>query len=141
MYNNWTTPENEERLREAAANSFSLRAMAQHLGLTPAGGSNETMKHHIARLNLDISHFTGQGWNKENYKGLDVVKSKTGIRSNLLQERGHQCESCKLKEWMGSPIPLEVEHVDGDRYNNSGDNLKILCPNCHAQTPTWRRKK
>jgi uncharacterized membrane protein len=42
---------------------------------------------------------------------------------------------------MGIAIPLEMEHIDGDSKNNVRDNLKLLCPNCHAQTPTWRRRK
>lgn len=42
---------------------------------------------------------------------------------------------------MGEKIPLEIEHVDGDRTNNELANLKLLCCNCHALTPTWRRRK
>jgi hypothetical protein len=59
----------------------------------------------------------------------------------LLAERGYKCEECNLIEWMKKPIPLELEHVDGDGKNNVRENLKLLCCNCHAQTPTWRRKK
>jgi hypothetical protein len=59
----------------------------------------------------------------------------------LIKERGHQCESCRNIEWLGSPITLELEHCDGDNKNNIKDNLKLLCPNCHAKTPTWRKSK
>jgi hypothetical protein len=40
--------------------------------------------------------------------------------------------------WEGGPIPLELDHVDGDRRNNDPSNLRLLCPNCHALTPTYR---
>ena len=55
--------------------------------------------------------------------------------------RGHKCEECQLTEWNNEPIPLELEHIDGIKTNNEQSNLKLLCPNCHAQTPTWRGKQ
>jgi Zn finger protein HypA/HybF involved in hydrogenase expression len=58
----------------------------------------------------------------------------------LLKERGHRCESCGLSEWLGKPIPLEMDHTDGNSDNSTRGNLKLLCPNCHAQTPTYRSK-
>jgi len=63
---------------------------------------------------------------------------KGDFKNSLLTERGHQCENCKLSEWLGQPIMLELEHTDGCRQNNTRENLKLLCPNCHSQTPTWR---
>ncbi len=40
----------------------------------------------------------------------------------------------------GRPIPLELDHINGRRDDNRLDNLRILCPNCHAQTETYRGK-
>ena len=37
---------------------------------------------------------------------------------------------------MGKPIPLELDHIDGNHYNNELINVRIVCPNCHAQTET-----
>lgn len=45
-----------------------------------------------------------------------------------------QCESCYLRTWMNNSIPLELHHINGDRFDNRLENLKILCPNCHALT-------
>ena len=59
----------------------------------------------------------------------------------LIQERGHKCEICNNTHWMEILISLELHHVDGDNKNNNKENLKLLCPNCHSQTPSWRRKK
>lgn len=50
------------------------------------------------------------------------------------------CYECKLTEWCGKNIPLELDHIDGSHNNNSLDNLRLLCPNCHAQTETYRGK-
>jgi hypothetical protein len=60
------------------------------------------------------------------------------IRGGYFERR---CYGCGLAEWMGKPIPLELEHIDGVRTNQEISNLTILCPNCHAQTPTYRRRK
>ena len=59
-------------------------------------------------------------------------------RRILFETRGHQCESCGLSEWMEQPIPLELDHIDGDPDNNAEDNLRLICPNCHAQTDTYK---
>lgn len=48
--------------------------------------------------------------------------------------------SCGLEKWQGKNIPLEVDHIDGNHENNKLTNLKLLCCNCHALTPTYRIK-
>ena len=45
-----------------------------------------------------------------------------------------------LTDWLEQPIPLELDHLDGDRENNLPDNLRLICPSCHAMTPTYRGK-
>ena len=59
----------------------------------------------------------------------------------LLQIRPYQCECCKNTEWLGKKIKLEVHHIDGDNTNNELENLKLLCPNCHSFTDTWKKTK
>jgi hypothetical protein len=52
------------------------------------------------------------------------------------------CTSCSLgPEWNGRPLTLELDHIDGDRLNNELVNLRLHCPNCHAQTETSNRRK
>ena len=62
-------------------------------------------------------------------------------KQTLVKERGHRCECCKLELWVDTPITLELDHIDGDNKNNVRDNLRLLCPNCHSKTPTWRKRK
>ena len=61
------------------------------------------------------------------------------MRIKLLKEgyKEHRCECCGNTEWMGQPIPLEVHHKDGNRNNNTIENFMLLCPNCHAFTPSY----
>lgn len=62
------------------------------------------------------------------------------VRKYLLKTRPYKCSSCDLNIWRGVKIPLEVDHIDGNYQNNSEENLRLLCPNCHALTPTFKAK-
>lgn len=76
---------------------------------------------------------------KEEILSADVDSLKYGrLRERILYEQNEKCNKCGLKDWLGEPITLELEHKDGDNKNNSRDNLEMLCPNCHSQTKTWR---
>ncbi|GAB7048084.1 HNH endonuclease signature motif containing protein [Catenuloplanes indicus] len=43
--------------------------------------------------------------------------------------------------WQGRPLKLHVDHIDGDFLNNTAENLRFLCPNCHSQTATYANRK
>ena len=80
-------------------------------------------------------------WNRGKRFAVFEYGGKGQHKLALIQERGHRCECCGLDVWLGKPITLELEHTDGVRKNNTRENLKLLCPNCHSQTDTWRRPK
>lgn len=71
---------------------------------------------------------------------VELVKCDGRRRRLLISQNGAICEVCKNTKWMGIDIPLELDHIDGDHRNNSKSNLRIICPNCHAQTPTYKGK-
>lgn len=135
----------KEQIQGFANESRSYRELATKLGYSPnGGGSMDSVKKMIDELSINIEHFTGQGWNKENFdydrfKYGNVIKVADALPA-LASLRGRKCESCQLEEWQGELIPLEIHHIDGDKLNNTLENLQILCPNCHALTDNWRGK-
>lgn len=132
----------EEQVRAAATNNTSLAGFLRELGLQPKGHNYDTGRSLVERYNLDTSHWTGQAWSRgKHLKEEGGYARAPQIKRHLVSTRGHRCESCNLETWLDKPITLELEHIDGDRTNNVYTNLKLLCPNCHAQTPTWRRQK
>lgn len=67
-----------------------------------------------------------------------MISSRKGLKRCLVHLYGWQCNVCRSTKWMGKDIPLELDHIDGDATNNFPDNLQLICPNCHAQTDTYK---
>lgn len=154
MKSKYTTTDQE--FAEAVKISFSIRQALQKLNLMPTGGNYRVIQRRIEKMNLDTSHFTGQRSNKgkkfpEQTKPLNfylcdncpTIITSHKLRIRLINEgyKHPSCEVCELSEWNGKPIPLELHHCDGNNKNNELSNLRLLCPNCHAQTETYRGKK
>jgi hypothetical protein len=60
------------------------------------------------------------------------------VRRYLKQNKGYFCEVCRIDEWNNKEIVLEIDHIDGDCFNNSPSNFRFICPNCHSQTSTYK---
>jgi|AMWB02.1.fsa_nt_gi hypothetical protein len=69
---------------------------------------------------------------------ISTAKTDRTRKSILLKTRKHECEICKTSKWKDLPISLELHHIDGDSDNNIESNLQLICPNCHAQTSTYK---
>lgn len=62
------------------------------------------------------------------------------IRQYLIEKNGHVCQQCRNSSWLDKPIPLDLEHIDGNSSNNQLSNLKMLCLNCHGLSPTYKKR-
>ena len=62
------------------------------------------------------------------------------MRRYLLNEVNYKCSECGWgkENPYTKTIPLDIDHIDGDAYNNSIDNLRVLCPNCHSLKMTFK---
>lgn len=59
-------------------------------------------------------------------------------RIKILREQEFKCDMCHNDMWNGVPITLELDHINGERRNETRDNLRFVCPNCHSQTDTYK---
>jgi predicted transcriptional regulator len=67
------------------------------------------------------------------YRGRENLKKRL-IAAGYKENR---CERCGITEWQGKPLNMALHHINGDGLDNRLENLELLCPNCHAQTPNY----
>jgi hypothetical protein len=143
---------NDAAMREAVAKAKSVAGVLRILGLRVAGANYATVYRAVAELELSTSHWTGKGHRKGTRTPMVPARplaailvkgsyyNSSELRLRLIRQGvfSPRCVECLLTEWRGIPIPLELDHRDGDRTNNQLENLRLLCPNCHALTETYR---
>ncbi|PIQ77478.1 hypothetical protein COV82_04325 [Candidatus Peregrinibacteria bacterium CG11_big_fil_rev_8_21_14_0_20_46_8] len=144
---------NLSQLSDAVKSSKSYRQVLKKLNLVEAGGNYEQIKKYVHEAKLDITHFKGKAWNK-GLRGIgkpirplkDILKRNSPFQSFKLKKRlfnaglkEKKCEECGWSKITADGyLPLELDHVNGDRHDNRIENLRILCPNCHSLKPTHR---
>lgn len=77
-------------------------------------------------------------WEKEYLANFSVAGDSRRLKQFLTRHRGYQCSHCGISKWNGKDLVLDLEHINGDSKDNSPENLELLCPNCHSQTPTYK---
>jgi len=145
----------KEKLTEVVKNSVSFKAVALKLGYRGSGGATITIKKYVSLWEIDTSHFLSPA---EIKKILNISKIKQPIEAYL--KKGTQISSYRLKEklykeqikfpiceicgqdnnWNNSTLVLILDHINGINNDNRLENLRIVCPNCNSQLPTFGSK-
>ncbi len=145
----WT----REILAEAVAASTTMCEVLRRLGLEVVGGHHTHISRRVKAFGIDTSHFelpSSAGRTKVRRTPENLLVMRGGPRARRAQSEQlkqaltalgvpDECRMCGIPAaWQGYPLPLEVDHIDGDWRNNRAENLRLLCPNCHSTTDTYR---
>jgi hypothetical protein len=140
----------KDELENLVKTSSSITEIFSKLKLNNIYSSTHyrTFRRLVEQYNIDCSHFKRGNKSTNTFvqkRPLEVyLNNEYPIQSNKLKNRllsekvfEHKCDTCKLTEWNELPIPLQLDHIDGNSDNNNLSNLRLLCPNCHALTDTY----
>ena len=142
---------------------------ARKLGIPPSrkyaprGDWDEIQKYYDAGHSVTQCQakfeFSRRSWNKAVERG-DIVprpqaipidqllvtgrlRNRSHVKRRLLSSglKANRCDECGLSEWLGAPLSMALHHVNGDPLDNRLANIRLLCPNCHSQTPNFARRE
>jgi hypothetical protein len=146
----------DEQIVAAVRCCFSIAQVLRLLGLSPTGANYKAIHAHVQRLRLDASDFTGQGhlkgkhhsWTPSRPLAETLVENSTYVTTSFLKGRllraqllVNHCSECGMQpSWQGKPLVLILDHRNGIRSDNRLENLRLLCPNCNSQQPTFAGK-
>lgn len=147
------TKEYEMIICENVYKATSISNLCKILGKRPTNNNLYYINKIIEKYNIDISHFLIANTKKHiniatvshaAYFVLDETKLKQSahVKNRILKYniKEYKCEQCHNTIWNNRPIPLELHHINGNRFDNRLENLQLLCPNCHAQTDNYAGK-
>lgn len=147
----WT----REVLAPAVAASTTMCDVLRRLGLDVVGGHHTHISRRVRALGIDTSHFvqpSGAGGPRRRRTPRELlVEQETSVARRVPGARlkaampalgvPERCALCGTDPvWRGRPLPLEVDHIDGNWHDNRLESLRLLCPNCHSATDTYRRR-
>lgn len=139
-------PFDEARVRRLVDGTRTRREVLAELGEAPTSHGYARLRSSLAAYGLDATSLRSGIRADRARRPLsellvaDRPVNSTSLRRRLIEEglADHRCEGCGGTRWRGAAIPLELDHINGDRNDNRRCNLRLLCPNCHALTPTYR---
>ena len=140
----------DEEFKKIIASSYTYSDALRALGLGTSGGSStDILKRRIRELNCSIEHFSRQASGKYAKYSLEeiLVENSTYANISSLKKRlidakkiEYKCAICGISEWLGKPLSLQLDHINGINNDHRLENLRLLCPNCHSQTDTYSGK-
>jgi hypothetical protein len=132
-----------DKFKQIVRESRSISQVAEKLGYKRrpngklSGGIFRFVKSKIKENDLDTSHMKGQIW----AKGLNRFNDSAIDKMARKIEKDPFKQTYVNNAWNDKPLRLHLDHKNGDNSDNCKENLRLLCPNCHSQTPTFSRGK
>lgn len=129
-------------IKEAIINTSSMFEASKYLNVTYNAFITNSKKYNLYKPNQG-----GKGILRveiENILCNSNIKKKGDILKKVLlysKIKTYNCEICNINDWNNKKLVLEIDHINGINTDNRVENLRLLCPNCHSQTDTFRRKK
>lgn len=147
----------DESVRKAVAESHTWSEMAHVLGVK-GGGSHQYLRDRVQKLGICTGHFRTRKWAagqvhlEARRKSSSILvlqspeenKTRTVLLRRALLDLGRkeECVLCGQRtHWNGKHLTLQIDHIDGNRFDHRQENLRFLCPNCHTQTETYGNKR
>lgn len=136
----------EFELREIVKHETTYVGVLRKLNRQPRAGNYKTLQKYITIYNIDVSHFNPNTAPSNKIPLQEILEGMhPTYKSHALKNRLYDadlkkpiCECCGITTWNDNPISLELDHINGVSDDHRYDNLRILCPNCHSQTPTFK---
>ena len=138
----WKMPSDE--FNQLIAKSTSAAEVLRRFGYTSS--SYTTLKKRLEAEGISTAHFVIRRLPVQKAAPLDTIMtvdstySRGHLKKRLIQEGvlKEQCFKCGLGTlWCGEPLVLILDHIDGVSNDHRLDNLRLVCPNCNSQLPTF----
>ena len=145
-------PWSAKELARAVEESYSIAAVLSRLSCTVSGTNYRWVHRLVAKYEIDTSHFLGEAWLRGKHHSFSARRpiaeilvenssyhTLAHLKRRLLREGfiANACARCGISRWMGQPLALQLDHVNGIGDDHRLENIRLLCPNCHSQTDTY----
>jgi hypothetical protein len=133
----------------ALIDAKSIKNVLENLGLSPNPGNYRTISFYARKFGITLPVFNyanmarklgkSQAYSNEEFFSKNTNHTGQRIKRRMIENgTPEECKVCGIIGiWNGKKLQLQVDHIDGDRFNNEIENLRLLCPNCHSQTDTF----
>lgn len=131
----------------------SKSCAAKHNNLVPKRIKETTACIHCSKPTIRKQKFCSKACRQEHHRSQVFSTIAEGIIPNdkgyvnpaqvkkfLSVNYGHKCQICSTCEWQGKPLPLILDHIDGNSENWLLTNLRLICSNCDSQLPTYKAR-